>query len=199
MPDHPRFWYVRHGETDWNLTKRYQGQIENPLNETGRAQAARNGEVLRKLFADEQIDPGGVSFIASPFVRTRETMEIIRETMGLDPMAYSTEPRIIETSYGEWQGLLFDEVQELRRDEWEAREADPIGYVVPGGESYQMVIERVKPWLDALPGPAVVVGHGGIMRVVHYLLCGIAPEDMMKIPVRQDRIRLFEAGTVELL
>ncbi|MGE0230581.1 MAG: histidine phosphatase family protein, partial [Flavobacteriaceae bacterium] len=181
------------------LKRRYQGQIENPLNATGRAQAKRNGDVLRKIFETEKIDPDSIAFIASPFLRTRETMEIIRETMGLDPMRYTTEKRIIETSYGDWQGLHFDEVQATRRDEWEAREADPIGYVVPGGESYQMVIERVKPWLDGLAGPAVVVGHGGVMRVVHYLLCGIAPEEMMQVPVRQDRVRLFQAGTVELL
>ena len=72
---------VRHGETDWNAEGRIQGQRDVPLNARGRAQARRNGEVLRDLLGERA---GTIRYLASPLGRTRETMEIIREAIHPD-------------------------------------------------------------------------------------------------------------------
>ena len=72
---------IRHGETDWNKAQRYQGQRDIPLNDTGRAQAARNGAVLRRYLPDIET----YDFVSSPLSRAIETMELLRGAMGLDP------------------------------------------------------------------------------------------------------------------
>ncbi len=69
-------YFIRHGETDWNAQSRYQGQADVPMNETGRAQARRNGEALRALLPAS----AAAAYVASPLLRARETMEIVRGT-----------------------------------------------------------------------------------------------------------------------
>lgn len=103
----PAIFFVRHGQTDWNAEGRLQGQADTPLNETGREQAAGNGRKLLQLVKD----PAAIDFVASPLSRTRETMEILRAAMGLDPKAYRTEPRLVELHFGDWQGHTYDELE----------------------------------------------------------------------------------------
>src|SRR5690606_24568613 len=85
-------YFVRHGQTDWNAEGRLQGQADTGLNDTGRAQASGNGRLLAKLIAA----PSAVDFVASPLARTCETMELIRQAMGLPPKGYRTDPRLME-------------------------------------------------------------------------------------------------------
>ena len=73
---------IRHGQTDWNAEGRLQGQQNIDLNALGREQASRNGEDLLALIGDRV---GDFAFVASPLARTRETMELLRAAMGLDP------------------------------------------------------------------------------------------------------------------
>src|SRR5262249_13807186 len=68
-------YFVRHGETDWNAAKRYQGRRDIPLNATGLAQGRRNGQVLAELIGSRA---ASLDYVASPLMRARETMEIMR-------------------------------------------------------------------------------------------------------------------------
>src|SRR4029450_10466285 len=86
----PIIYFIRHGETDWNVERRMQGQLEIPLNANGRAQAARKGRVLHVFIGDVS----GFAFVASPQLPTRQTMEIVRGEMGLAPTAYHTDDRL---------------------------------------------------------------------------------------------------------
>src|SRR5688572_16874951 len=104
--DHPTIYFIRHGETDWNRDRRYQGQKDIPLNETGRAQAHRNGLALRTFLpAIAEAD-----FIASPLGRARETMKILRGELDLPPERYTLDPRLMELCYGVWEGTLQDDI-----------------------------------------------------------------------------------------
>src|SRR5580700_4070877 len=95
-------YYVRHGLTDWNTAGRLQGHRDIPLNQTGRAQAVSCGHILRDLFARDGRQAAAYDYVSSPLSRARETMEIVRATLGLAPGRYAIEPRLTEISFGEW-------------------------------------------------------------------------------------------------
>src|SRR5882724_1877212 len=124
----PVLYYIRHGETDWNVAARLQGQRDIPINANGRAQADCCGEILRDLLARE---PGAPDFVASPLERTRETMERIRSVLGRDPLAYRTDERLAEVSFGQWEGLTLAGVAARFPDEAAARERDKWGFTPP--------------------------------------------------------------------
>ena len=107
----PVLYYVRHGETDWNAERRLQGQHDIPLNARGRTQAAQSGEILLDLFARDKRIAGDLDYVASPLGRARETMELMRAKLGLVPGEYRTDPRLLEMSFGRWEGFTFAELQ----------------------------------------------------------------------------------------
>lgn len=183
---------VRHGETDWNVEGRLQGQRDIPINATGRAQARRNGEALSAILADAGRDPGDFDWVASPLSRARETMEILRAAMGLDPAAYRVDPRLVEISFGAWEGSTLPEIKLRDAAGHAARKADKWEFVPPGGESYRMLSERTAPWLSGLAADTVCVAHGGITRVARGLLETIPSADIPVLPIRQDRIYLWD-------
>ena len=94
---------IRHGQTDWNAIRRLQGQKDIPLNDFGRQQAVGNGKLLAQLLGEQATD---FDYVASPLGRTRETMELMRGAMGLDPKAYRTDDRLIEVSFGDWEAVF---------------------------------------------------------------------------------------------
>src|SRR5262245_50811536 len=100
-------YFIRHGETDWNRAQRYQGRQDIPLNATGRAQAGRNGLVLAEMLGS---GAASLDYVASPLLRARETMEIVRREMALAPDAYRTDDRLAEIHYGHWEGQLWPEL-----------------------------------------------------------------------------------------
>ena len=183
---------VRHGQTDWNAQYRLQGQLDTTLNDTGRAQARRNGETLKGLI----LDPDAFDFVASPLSRTRETMEIIRDTMGLDPAGYRTDDLLKEIHFGDWQGSTWRELRETCPDDVAARFADSWNYVAPGegGESFAMLSARSMNWLRAVERDTVVVTHGGVNRCVrgHLEKLDLAEVPHLKVP--QDRILIIDNG-----
>lgn len=176
---------VRHGETDWNAIQRYQGQTDIPLNDKGRSQAARNGRALAELLGGRLTELG---YCASPLSRASETMEILRRTAGLDPAGYATDDRLKEINFGHWEGELWTKLPETDPEGFAARRVDPWGWVPRGGESYQMLASRVGGFLATLERDTVVVTHGGVMRVIRGHLIDIAPAEIPRLEVPQDKI-----------
>jgi len=97
----PLIYFLRHGQTDYNASKRIQGELEIPINAKGREQARRNGGLLAELIGDK----GRFDFVASPLLRATQTMEVLRSAMGLPLDGYRTDCRLKEISFGEWAGL----------------------------------------------------------------------------------------------
>lgn len=191
LPAGVTLYYVRHGETDWNVAQRYQGQRDIPLNATGRAQALRNGNALKEQLgaAAETLD-----FVSSPLLRARETMEILRPPLDLPATGYRTDPRLTEIHYGHWEGQFWTELPVTDPAGFAARKADMWGWRPEGGESYRDLSERISGWLAGVECSAVVVAHGGVMRVLRGLLEGFPPSEMLNLPVLQDRVLVFTAG-----
>jgi broad specificity phosphatase PhoE len=191
----PHLFIVRHGQTDWNAEARLQGQEEIPLNALGRTQAARNGRHLAGLLGGSVSD---YRFLASPMLRTRETMRIIRTELGLDPEAYETDTRLIELHFGDWQGSTLAEVGAQDPGAVEAREASKWTYVPPGdsAESYDLLAQRAQPVFESLAKPTIVVAHGGIVRSFLKLYAGMPAVEAAHMIIPQDRILEYRDGSV---
>lgn len=188
-------YFIRHGETDWNAQSRYQGQADIPINEKGRAQAKRNGERLRRLLPRI----AEVDYIASPLGRARETMQIVRTELGLDPSDFHLEDRLKEVHYGDWQGTLLSDLSDIDAEGLKARADDPFRWRPPGGESYQDLMARTVPWLLEMERDAVVVSHGGVSRVLRGHLLKLEPSEVPLLDVPQDRVLILRRDAIDWL
>lgn len=193
----PLLYLVRHGQTGWNAERRLQGQADTDLSDFGREQAARNGRRLAELIAD----PSGFDFVASPLRRTRETMEIVRAKMGLSEQGYRTDKRLVELSFGDWQGYTMPEIESVAPGATARRESHKWTFVPPGegAESYAMLMERVRPWLAELKQPTVCVAHGGIVRVLFRLVGSWPVSEAVDLDPLQDRVLRVQEGRLDWL
>jgi len=130
---------IRHGETDWNVEKRYQGQEDPPLNRRGRDQAQWLAEALSGIPLDV--------LYSSPLARARETAQTLKERLGV-PLHF--EERLKEIHLGEWGGKLSAEVAEQDPDRHLRWETDAWSVTPPGGESLFQVRERVHAAADEI-------------------------------------------------
>lgn len=143
------FWFLRHGETDWNAQGLSQGSTDIPLNAIGVAQAHRAAAAL--------VGQEVATIVASPLVRARRTAEIAAEALGL-PVAI--DPELREVAFGEQEGLPMGDWY----DDWIA------GHYTPAGaESFQALLARAVAAVNratALRGPVLVVAHGALFRAL---------------------------------
>lgn len=123
---------IRHGETDWNVEGRWQGQADVPLNERGRAQAVQLAQELK----DDGID----AIYSSDLIRALETAEKLSEATKL---SVQIDRRLREIHQGEWQGMLVSEIQTRYADRFARRRDDPLHIAPPGGETVAQVKTRV--------------------------------------------------------
>ncbi|HXE87511.1 MAG TPA: histidine phosphatase family protein [Hyphomicrobiaceae bacterium] len=186
-------YFVRHGETDWNRARRYQGQRDIPINATGRGQAARNGRALAQVLDGTS---ASLDYVASPLSRARETMEIVRGELGLPPLDYRTDDRLREIHYGHWEGRLWLDLPQTDPEGHAARAADPWNWQPVGGESYRRLSERVAGWLAEMTNDAVVVSHGGVSKVLRGLVLQLGATEIAGLEVPQDKVLRVTAGSV---
>ncbi|MDR3497022.1 MAG: histidine phosphatase family protein [Ancalomicrobiaceae bacterium] len=186
--------HIRHGETDWNAAQRLQGGQERPLNEIGIVQAADAGRRLQALLAELGRKPTDFQWICSPMQRARLTMEIVRETVGLPIDGYAVEQRFREISFGQLEGLTYEEVEETDPASMQGFRTDKWRFVPPDGENYVMLTERVRAGFEATSGDRIIVAHGGVFRALIGILRGRIDETVAEFSVPQDRFFLWQDG-----
>jgi probable phosphoglycerate mutase len=150
---------ARHGETDWNAARRWQGHRDVPLNANGHAQAERLAERVRGL---------GVAGIASSDLsRARATAEIVARALGLTLGHIDTDLR--ERAFGCFEGLTREECTARYPDAWASYATDPRRFP-PGGEDHDALIARMRRGVlraaADLPSPVLAIGHGGAIRAL---------------------------------
>ena len=184
------FYFVRHGESEANVARRFAGRSDSPLTERGRAQAEAMVQVLAEVAFDR--------IVASPLARSLDTALVIARArkMPVDVVA-----DLAEIDVGDRTGAAFDEVRGL--PEWRDD-----GFVAwPGGESLEQVLERALRAIrriarETAGGTVLVIGHGGVTRIVvsHYL--GILPR-LDRSPATNTNVTIIvtdgDAGRVERL
>ncbi|MEU6863044.1 histidine phosphatase family protein [Streptomyces sp. NPDC046876] len=161
----------RHGQTSWNLERRFQGSTDIPLTETGVAQARRAARLLASLRPD--------AIVASDLMRASATAAELASVTGL-PVSRTAALR--ETYAGEWQGLTHDEILDKHGEQYAAwKRGEPVRR--GGGELETEVADRAAPVVlehaGLLPegGTLVVVSHGGTIRTTIGRLLGLEARD----------------------
>jgi alpha-ribazole phosphatase len=162
-----RLLIARHGQTKHNLDRRYQGITDAPLNETGRTQA----EQLAERLAGEKIDV----IYSSPLMRSTQTAELVAKINGLD---IKTDERLREISFGEWEGMSYDEIRARSADLLKKWIHDPAHIPPPNGETLIQLATRVKEAIDDIKSrhakqDVLVVTHGGVIRTMLCLSLGL--------------------------
>lgn len=185
-------YFIRHGETDWNAELRYQGQTDTPLNAKGRVQSRRHGETLRAHVGDVT----KLDFVSSPLRRTRDTMEILRDSLALDPKDYRVDHRLIELSYGIWEGHLLSDLTKIDTDGVNARARDPFNSRPHGGESYADLRVRILDWLQTVTRDTVVVSHGGVSRSLRGHVLQLTEDKIPELETPQDKILVLKKGGI---
>ncbi len=188
----PVVYYIRHGQTDWNAELRFQGQRDIPLNDKGRAQATANGETLSRHLGKAEDH----TFISSPLGRTRNTMELVREAMGLEKSTYEMDDRLIEISYGDFEGTTQADLKERDRELYYYRKQNAWTFRPQNGESHVDTIPRIKDWYSSLEDGRkyIVTGHGAVGRVLRYILLDLQEMEAAKFAFPQNEVFRFENG-----
>ncbi|MET0437163.1 MAG: histidine phosphatase family protein [Devosia sp.] len=197
--DWPDFYFARHGETDWNREQRYQGSKDIPLNRKGQMQADANGVLLREMLERDGVDPTSLNWFASPLSRASETMDRMRAAFDVELPPVIHDKRLIEISFGAFEGRLHAEIAreqtalapgEREESYWHFRPQD--------GENYDDVAARLLDFARELTHHAVVVAHGGVLRVLWHLVEGTSRKEVMNWPPPQGVIAHFVGGKMAL-
>ena len=195
----PDFYFARHGETDWNRERRYQGSMDIPLNRTGQLQADANGVLLRQLLERDGVDPAELHWFASPLSRASETMDRMRAAFDVELPPVIYDKRLIEISFGDFEGRLHAEIAREREALAPGERDDSYWAFRPnGGENYDDVAARLLDFAHVLTHQAVVVAHGGVLRVLRHLVEGAPRGDMVNWPPPQGVIAHFAKGQMTL-
>jgi broad specificity phosphatase PhoE len=199
--DLPDFYLIRHGQTEWNREGRYQGQRDIPLNDTGQKQAEANGRLLRRIFDKNGYDPDNWHWRASPMIRVRQTLRHVRTAFGLSDEGVVFDERLREISFGIYEGQLAAALPEVPGGMRNIGKRDAAfwHYRPEKGESYADLAARVEPALAELPGPSVIIAHGGIARICRHLVEGLDHVETVNWPIRQDAIMLFSKGKMTVI
>ncbi len=187
-----KLYYIRHGQTDWNAELRFQGQRDIPLNDFGRGQAKHNGEKLLEKIGKAE----GYEFISSPLSRTRETMEIIRTAMGLEQNDYKMDDRLIEISYGDFEGNTKTDLKAANRELFVSRKKDAWNFRPNNGESQADTLIRIADWYDGLDASKtyVVTAHGAVGRVLRCHLLELHKQEAATFVFPQDEVFELSKG-----
>jgi broad specificity phosphatase PhoE len=162
IPRRP-FYFLRHGQTDWNLEGRYQGHCDTALNRTGVAEAHAAAACLAEVAIGR--------IVVSPLLRAVATAAIVAERLG---KPIQIERGLVERNFGSFNGLVVREVKArhgLRPDQ-SSRDILP-----PDADPFHEIFERIPPvvarWLAAHPNELLLfVGHSGVFDALHQHLIG---------------------------
>jgi probable phosphoglycerate mutase len=165
-------WFIRHGETDWNIAGRLQGWQDTALNDTGKAQAERLAERLR----DNAAHTSFAAIYSSDLQRAHATAKVLGEAIALPVLI---EPGMRERNFGVLEGLLYNSIDQESPEAaaaWKSRDPDrPVEGGETLGEFYARIVATVESLAQRHTGERIlVVTHGGALDIIWRQASGIA-------------------------
>ena len=187
---------VRHGQTVWNLQKRKQGQMDSPLTLRGINQAGLISDILKK----EILDFRDFQLVISPQWRCQQFSSIICENIGVKFSDCIVEDDLKEHSFGFWEGLTEEEIESEFPGMLAKRYSNWWEYIVPGGESYELLSKRVEKVLFRYYNKKVIfVCHEMVSKVLRGNYLSMNHEDVLKLKHEQNRVFKLENNKVQIL
>lgn len=188
---------VRHGQTEFNVARRFQGSLDSPLTPMGVAQARAMGLRLREL-----IDPASTALFTSPRGRTLDTARLLAQEAGI-VSPHIVEDGLAEISFGSWDGQTGAEIDAGTNGQWSSLDPHNWYFETPDGERYDAFSARLAAALARVAAhPAatrVIVSHGVAGRVLRGLHTRLAREEMLALTSPQGVIyRLDPECIVEI-
>ena len=186
-------YFCRHGETEANVDKRFQGRsIDTPLTENGVAQAQAIGAMLREF------DPDDLEWVSSPLERAQATMELIRDAMDLPLEGFRLDERLLEIDLGAWDGLTAQEAEARFPQAYAARAKDKWNVSVPGGgENYASVAQRMTSFVEDMQADTFAVSHGAATRILRGLFGAMTWQQISDLDEKQGVLFRVRGSTVE--
>jgi len=182
-----KLFMVRHGETDYNRQRRYQGRTANALNRTGLQQA----DMLHRRLLPETID----RIYTSNLIRAKDTARIIAYGRSIEVVSCEN---LAEMDFGELEGLTYDQIT-ARYPDWQPTDFD---FTLRGGESPEHFVRRMKAFAEKMrSNPAesniLVVAHAGCLRILLCLLLGIDIAAWWRFSLAPASLSVFENAEQE--
>lgn len=190
---------TRHGETEWNLIRRMQGQKDSPLTELGVKQAT---------WLSERLNGKDFSYIyTSPLGRARSTAEILNKSLKAELVE---DHRLKEIYVGDWEGQLISDIEVKHSKENDDFWHNPVAFQMDGKETFQEVRDRAADFFEDLiskhgSGKVLVVSHAILIKGLLNYIQGmdvsrywegkhILPTSLTKINVLDSRFSLIYIG-----
>ena len=171
---------LRHGETQWNVEKRFQGSKDSPLTEVGKRQAQSHGTLLQSV--------GVANIICSTLGRVRETIRII-QAVWQGTVIY--DERLRELGAGAWEGLTFIEVANQYPNLMSRSKRWWFDFKSPGGESNRELRSRLEPLLAEIittPYDLAILTHGAVLRMLLELLLDIPYQENPTFTIENETV-----------
>lgn len=177
VPAEPvRIIFARHGQTEWNKELRFQGRTDVQLTDEGMHQA----EALAQRLSSWPLE----AVYTSPLSRASYTADVIASRHNLVPVAL---PELTEINFAVWEGQSIPQLQHDQHEAWSLWRADPFFNPPRGAETWEKIHTRltraVKTILDGGHRRIAVVSHGGIMRALYAVFCGLNPHKVWNMDV----------------
>ena len=169
-----KLYFVRHGETEWNVKKKIQGKTDIPLNENG----IRQAKELACQLVEEDISVKHVYH--SPQLRAAETARFSAEALGIDCIRLWD---LREMDLGDWEGRNWDEIRETEAERHHIWDTHRRFCHTPGGECYNEVLRRTLAALEQIltceKDDVLVVTHSAVLMALRCYLAN-RPFDVMR-------------------
>jgi broad specificity phosphatase PhoE len=179
---------VRHGETEWNASGRFQGILDSALTRRGISEAQQCGRKIAPMASNFD------KFLVSPLGRARQTSKIIRSSASFPPE--EVDPRLREVSVGSWNGLTHVDIDACWPGALDGSSAFDWYFRSPDGERYEDAAVRARQWLDDLRGTVLAITHGLMSRIIRGRYLGLEEQDALQLPVTQGVIWRLSNGEV---
>ncbi len=191
---HMKLFFIRHGQTDWNMEGRIQGSHDSELNQTGIIQAEKLGSKL--LESNHKVS----KIYTSQQKRAVRTAEILSKAIDVE---YIPAEGLQEMNLGKWEGLLWPEVQEKFPEKYNEWINNRRYTKTPGGESYQDVLERVMKTVQKIinenNSDVAIVTHGAVIMCLRCYITNTPFNEMRRFRTENAAIIEFDSESFNII